>query len=183
MYFTIYWDSLLKKIVFLNEVNTVTRTEFKTVTDVELFGIGTRFVEKQHRDVLVPGYKVVSSGEFKDAREPVFFMEVFVGGKKYKSVFRVNRESLECKEVMFTELLEITIKDNTLSHVRLVGDQYQLISDLAKNRYFADVDRFARNRNPTLKDARILAASYKPQNLGFTFKLHYLTPESRIVEL
>lgn len=46
MYFTIYWDFLLKRVVFLNEVNTVTRTEFKTVTDSELFGIGVKHVEK-----------------------------------------------------------------------------------------------------------------------------------------
>ncbi len=39
-YFTIYWDSIIKRIIFLNEVSSVSRTEFAAVKDIEYFTQG-----------------------------------------------------------------------------------------------------------------------------------------------
>lgn len=45
------------------------------------------------------------------------------------------------------------------------------------------VDRYNKNHNQVLKDAKILAVGYKPQNLGFTFKVDYFTSDGNIYEV
>lgn len=45
------------------------------------------------------------------------------------------------------------------------------------------VDQFIKNRNHALKDAKILAAGYKPQNLGFSYKITYKSSDSKLIEV
>ncbi len=44
-------------------------------------------------------------------------------------------------------------------------------------------DQYARNKNPMLVNSKVLGASYKPQNLGFGFKITYITVEYTLIEV
>lgn len=48
------------------------------------------------------------------------------------------------------------------------------------DRYLLLVDQFSRNRNPVLKDAKILRVSTKPQNLGFSYIIYYILSNSLV---
>lgn len=61
---------------------------------------------------------------------------------------------------------------------------YQILSQdsYAKNQYLGLAVKFAKNKNPILKDAQILSVMYKTQNLGFNYKIGFLTEGSEIYE-
>lgn len=85
---------------------------------------------------------------------------------------------------MFTELIEISMKDNNLKDMRILTEKYVKIDpkQYQSNRYLLMVDQFIKNRNPILKNSRIIGAGYKPQNLGFNYKLTYKTEDSKLIE-
>lgn len=43
------------------------------------------------------------------------------------------------------------------------------------------VDQYAKNRNQMLINAKVLGVSYKPQSLGFSFKITYKLEDSRLL--
>lgn len=90
---------------------------------------------------------------------------------------------MDTTELLFTQLIELTMKDYSLKEIKLLADIYQRISssNYKSNRYFTMVDQYAKNRNPILKNSKILGARFKPQNLGFNFKITYKTEDSRLI--
>ena len=69
--------------------------------------------------------------------------------------------------------------------MQLFVEEYQRISgsQLEENKYFIMIDTYARNRNPTLVEAQILGVAYKPQNLGFNYKIFYKLKSSELVSV
>jgi len=126
--------------------------------------------------------KIIYSGQHDQGEAYAFIVEFVSGGKKYREIFSIDKLSLETTEVMFTELLEISL---TQSHQLTLINTYQTLStkEYASNKYFGLVNQFNLNQNQLLKGAKILAVGYKPQNLGFTYKIDYLTIEANIYEI
>lgn len=77
------------------------------------------------------------------------------------------------------------MRENSLKEVKILSETYTRIepNNYKTNRYFTMVDQYAKNRNQNLIGAKILGASYKPQNLGFGFKITYKTEDSKIIEV
>lgn len=72
-YFTIFWDSATRRIIFLNEVNTVSRKEFGALVDTELFKSGLAYISTYHTSEMKK-YQILSSGQFYDGKTVVFML-------------------------------------------------------------------------------------------------------------
>lgn len=72
-----------------------------------------------------------------------------------------------------------------MKNVKILTEQYQKIEALnyKTNRYLIMVDQYSRNRNQLLINAKILGVSFKPQNLGFSFKITYTLVDSKLIEV
>lgn len=60
---------------------------------------------------------------------------------------------------------------------------YQKLTDseLQNNKDFKYVYNYALKQNKVLELAHLIGAAYKPQNLGFAFKIFFMLPSSQIV--
>lgn len=182
-YFTIYWDSLTQRIIFLNEVSGVSRTEFTGVKDLEFYKQGLEYVVGLH-PAEMKTYKTLSSGQSTNGVNILFQIEFFSGNKKYRCIFQINKETLDISEILFIELIEISMRENTLREMKILTEQYQRIdaSNYKSNRYLLMVDQYIKNRNQGVRNAKLLGVSYKPQNLGFTFRVIYKNDDSKLIE-
>lgn len=182
-YFTIYWDSLTQRIIFLNEVSGVSRTEFTGVKDLEFYKQGLEYVVGLH-PAEMKTYKTLSSGQSTNGVNILFQIEFLSGNKKYRCIFQINKETLDISEILFIELIEISMRENTLREMKILTEQYQRIdaSNYKSNRYLLMVDQYIKNRNQGVRNAKLLGASYKPQNLGFTFRVIYKNDDSKLIE-
>lgn len=115
----------------------------------------------------------------------VFQIEFLSGSKKYRCIFQVNKENMDVAEIMFIELIEVSLRESNLKEIKILTEQYQTIdsNNYKSDRYFIMVDQYVKNRNQVLVGAKILGAGYKPQNLGFSYKITYKTEDSKIMEV
>lgn len=184
VYFTVFWDSVLKRIIFLNEVSKASRTEFTAVKNNEFFIKGLEYIAGLHPNEL-KNYKTLSTGESMNGLYIVFQIEFLSGSKKYRCIFQVNKENMDVAEIIFIELIEVSLRESNLKEIKILTEQYQIIdsNNFKTDRYFIMVDQYIKNRNQVLLNAKILGAGSKPQNLGFSYKVTYKTEDSKIMEV
>lgn len=92
---------------------------------------------------------------------------------------------MDVAEIMFIELIEVSLRESNLKEIKILTEQYQIIDskNFKTDRYFIMVDQYIKNRNQALLNAKILGAGSKPQNLGFSYKVTYKTEDSKIMEV
>ncbi len=71
-----------------------------------------------------------------------------------------------------------------MKEIKILTELYQKIefNSYKSDRYLTMVDQYIRNRNQLVLDAKILSVSYKPQNLGFSYRVDYKLSDSRAIE-
>lgn len=129
-------------------------------------------------------YKTLSTGQSSNGASILFQIEFLSGNKKYRCIFEVHKDSMDIYELMFTELIEVMMRENSLRELKVLTEQYQRI-DAGKykgNRYLLMVDQFIKNRNQGVRNAKLLGVSYRPQNLGFSFRVIYKNDDSKLIE-
>lgn len=75
------------------------------------------------------------------------------------------------------------MRENSLKEMKILTELYQRIEfgSYKTDRYLTMVDQYIRNRNQLVLDAKILSVSYKPQNLGFSYRIDYALSDSRVI--
>ena len=95
----------------------------------------------------------------------------------------VHLESTEVSEISWNEVVEVDLKH--INYMQLFVEEYQRVSgsQLEENNYFNMIDTYARNRNQALVEAEVLGVAYKPQNLGFNYKIFYKLRNSELISV
>ena len=120
-------------------------------------------------------YTVILSGQATNVTHCIYQIELFAQGHKYRAIVIVNRDTKEVYEKSWNEVMEIDLKH--INYMQVFVEEYYKLSaaELKTNDDFVMVDRYIRNQNSVLlKDATVLGAANKPQNLGFNFKVFYI---------
>ena len=183
VYFTVYYDQILMRTVLLNAVTSLNNQQYTPVTNPQndaYYKACLQHLIGQHTAEL-KDYKVISSGMINNGTHFIYQIEFFSQGHKYRGVINMHRELLDIAEVSWNEILEVDLKH--INFMELYVEQYHRLagSELKSNNYFAMVDSYSRHRNSILTGALILGVGYKPQNLGFNYRVFYKLTNSLIV--
>ena len=177
VYFIVYYDTLLQRVLLLNAITSHTNTQYNPVNKIATnsnYKLALQQLISQHTAEL-KDYTVISTGQATNATHFIYQIEFFAQGHKYRAIVIVNRDTMEVYEQSWNEMMEIDLKH--INYMQVFVEEYQKLSlaELKTNEDFVMVDRYIHNQNPViLKDATVLGAAYKPQNLGFNFKVFYI---------
>ena len=177
VYFIVYYDTLLQRVLLLNAITSHTNTQYNPVNKIATnsnYKLALQQLISQHTAEL-KDYTVISTGQATNATHCIYQIELFAQGHKYRAIVIVNRDTMEVYEQSWNEMMEIDLKH--INYMQVFVEEYQKLSlaELKTNEDFVMVDRYIHNQNPViLKDATVLGAAYKPQNLGFNFKVFYI---------
>ena len=177
VYFIVYYDTLLQRVLLLNAITSHTNTQYNPVNKIATnsnYKLALQQLISQHTAEL-KDYTVISTGQATNATHYIYQIELFAQGHKYRAIVIVNMDTMEVYEQSWNEMMEIDLKH--INYMQVFVEEYQKLSlaELKTNEDFVMVDRYIHNQNPViLKDATVLGAAYKPQNLGFNFKVFYI---------
>ena len=177
VYFIVYYDTLLQRVLLLNAITSHTNTQYNPVNKIATnsnYKLALQQLISQHTAEL-KDYTVISTGQATNATHFIYQIELFAQGHKYRAIVIVNMDTMEVYEQSWNEVMEIDLKH--INYMQVFVEEYQKLSlaELKTNEDFVMVDRYIHNQNPViLKDATVLGAAYKPQNLGFNFKVFYI---------
>ena len=119
--------------------------------------------------------------ESMDSGQTINFRTVYsVGGKSYRSIASINKESQNVEEQVLSEIIEIPLEDNH-DHSECGSETTKLdIHDLGKNKYFTESYQFVLKEFSELKNSQLLGASEKTALNYYTYQFFFRV-ESRII--
>lgn len=120
--------------------------------------------------------------ETKEDGQNIYFRTVYnSGGKTYRSVAAINKNTQNVNENQLNEIIEVptengptevSLNDEALSVTKLD------IHDLGKNLYFTEAHRFIQSKYQSeLDKAQLLGASSKSNLYSYIFKEHYIVDD------
>ena len=116
LYFTIFWDPVLERILLLNSVSSFASEKFDPVESKDAnpyYTLAVQYCVGMHDKEIGGDYEIVHSGQMyqkvETYTEAIYYVEISSGSKKYRCVTGVDRERLQVRQISFSEIVEISL--------------------------------------------------------------------------